>query len=157
MANIRYIKGDATQPIGDGKKLIIHICNDLGLWGKGFVVPLGKKYPKAKRNYLKWFKDTKGRLNLGSVQVVHCGNICVANLIGQYDIRKQNNKAPIRYEAVQIGLNRLAKWLRKQEDTFSIHMPRIGCGLAGGVWNKIEPIIIEAFNNEEINITVYDL
>lgn len=26
---ITYLKGDATQPIGDGCKIIIHICNDM--------------------------------------------------------------------------------------------------------------------------------
>lgn len=32
---IDYIKGGATAPIGDGTKLLVHICNDIGKWGKG--------------------------------------------------------------------------------------------------------------------------
>ena len=32
---ILYIKGDATAPIGSGVKVITHICNDIGGWGKG--------------------------------------------------------------------------------------------------------------------------
>jgi len=34
---ISYIKGDATAPQGKGVKVIAHLCNDLGGWGKGFV------------------------------------------------------------------------------------------------------------------------
>lgn len=26
---IKYIKGDATQPNGEGNKMIVHICNGL--------------------------------------------------------------------------------------------------------------------------------
>jgi len=33
--DIKYIKGDATNPAGEGNKLIVHICNDIGGWGKG--------------------------------------------------------------------------------------------------------------------------
>lgn len=41
---ILYIKGDATAPIGSGVKVITHICNDIGGWGKGFVLALSKKW-----------------------------------------------------------------------------------------------------------------
>ena len=32
--HIKYVKGDATEPIGEGNKLIVHICNNVGKWGK---------------------------------------------------------------------------------------------------------------------------
>lgn len=32
---ITYIKGDATCPQAKGVKIICHVCNDLGGWGKG--------------------------------------------------------------------------------------------------------------------------
>lgn len=46
--DIIYIKGDATSPISPGNKIITHICNDIGGWGKGFVLALSKngKLPK---------------------------------------------------------------------------------------------------------------
>ncbi len=34
---IVYLKGDATQPKTEGNKIIAHICNDIGGWGKGFA------------------------------------------------------------------------------------------------------------------------
>ena len=36
-------------------------------------------------------------------------------------------------------------------------MPRIGCGLAGGTWDKIEPLIQSNLSDKEIAVTVYDL
>lgn len=39
MSGITYLKGDATAPQAKGVKLIVHVCNDLGGWGKGFVRP----------------------------------------------------------------------------------------------------------------------
>jgi hypothetical protein len=35
-------------------------------------------------------------------------------------------------------------------------MPRIGCGLAGGKWELIEPIIVRTLSEHDIAVTVYD-
>jgi O-acetyl-ADP-ribose deacetylase (regulator of RNase III) len=35
-------------------------------------------------------------------------------------------------------------------------MPRIGCGLAGGRWDKIEPIVVRTLCDHGIYTTVYD-
>ena len=34
---INYLKGDATNPASSGNKIIVHVCNDISGWGKGFV------------------------------------------------------------------------------------------------------------------------
>ena len=35
-------------------------------------------------------------------------------------------------------------------------MPRIGCGLAGGKWEEIEPIIERTLATAGVEVTVYD-
>ena len=35
-------------------------------------------------------------------------------------------------------------------------MPRIGCGLAGGRWGQVEPIILDELVSLGIEVTVYD-
>jgi hypothetical protein len=35
-------------------------------------------------------------------------------------------------------------------------MPRIGCGLAGGDWSRIEPLIEEQLCARGVQVTVYD-
>lgn len=44
MAPISYVRGDATNPLGRGEKIICHCCNDRGGRGKGFVLSLSKKW-----------------------------------------------------------------------------------------------------------------
>jgi O-acetyl-ADP-ribose deacetylase (regulator of RNase III) len=153
----RYVVGDATQPQGSGTKIIVHICNDVGGWGAGFVLALSKRWREPEAEYRGWHRDkSAGDFALGSLQLVQVQpDIFVANLIGQRDVRPRAGQPPIRYEAVRTGLARL----REQALTLSasIHMPRIGCGLAGGRWDAIEPLVIEELLRYGIDVTVYDL
>lgn len=150
---INYIKGDATAPIGNGVKVIVHICNDMGKWGKGFVLAVSKRWPKAEKEYRVAFTRTP-KPALGEIQIVEVDtDIYVANMIGQHGIAKSaTGDPPIRYPAVHKGLEQVATFA--QQRGASVHMPRIGCGLAGGSWDKIEPIIEESLRG--VAVTVYD-
>ena len=75
-------------------------------------------------------------------------------MIGQRGIKTGSNGVPIRYEAVEEALEKLAIEAQKLEA--SVHMPRIGCGLAGGKWSKIEPLIEKTLIKNEIKTIVYD-
>lgn len=152
---ITYTKGDATSPLSPGNKIIVHVCNDVGGWGKGFVVAISKRWPEPEKSYRQWFKD-KTDFALGEVQFVQVEkDIWIANLIGQHKMNKdEQGNAPIRYEAIKQGLQKVASFAI--ENTASVHMPRIGCGLAGGTWDRIEPIIQETLGDMETAIVVYD-
>ena len=154
MESINYIKGDATTPIGNDKKLIVHICNDIGRWGKGFVLAISNKWKKPEQKYREWFK-TQQNFELGEVQFVELdSDLSIANMIGQHKIKKIDEQIPIRYEAVEKCLSKVAVFSR--QNGYSVHMPRIGCGLAGGDWNKIEQIINKELIERNIRVTVYD-
>lgn len=155
MQEIKYITGDATSPLGNGSKIIVHICNDIGGWGKGFVMAISKKWKEPEKQYRDWFKSQKGFV-LGAVQFVQVeSDLWIANVIGQHKIRKdENGNPPIRYDAVKQGLEEVCAKAKELEA--SAHMPRIGCGLAGGKWEKIEPLIGKTLIDSEINVTVYD-
>lgn len=134
MAKINYIIGDATQPLvrKEEKSIIVHCCNALGAWGAGFVVPLGRRYPNARKAYIDYIKS--GNVKLGDVIEVQVDeNIYIDNLIGQFYVgRKPNGEPPIEYNAIYDGfITNIDRWKNKQMP-FTIHMPRIGCGLAGG-------------------------
>jgi O-acetyl-ADP-ribose deacetylase (regulator of RNase III) len=152
---INYIVGDATNPKIDGNKIIVHICNDIGGWGKGFVMAVSKRWIDPEKEYRNWFK-TRNNFLLGQVQFVKVENdIWIANLIGQHKINKdENGNSPIRYDAIKVGLNKVAEFAK--ENNATIHMPRIGCGLAGGTWDKIEPLIEESLTKNNIETYVYD-
>jgi len=153
--NISYVKGDATNPTSDGNKIIVHICNDIGAWGKGFVMAISKRWKEPERKYREWFK-TQENFALGQVQFVSADDyLWIANLIGQHKINKdEKGNAPIRYEAILSGLEKVGKFAI--ENNATVHMPRIGCGLAGGTWDRIEPLIQSTLIEKNILVTVYD-
>lgn len=155
MSNIVYKQGDATQPIAEGNKIIVHICNDIGGWGKGFVVAISKKWPLPEKAFREWYKS-QNNFELGQVQFVQVeDDLWVANVIAQHKIRKdENGNPPIRYEAVEVGMQDVLK--KAKALNASVHMPRIGCGLAGGKWENIEPILLKNLANKGIKTVVYD-
>ena len=70
-------------------------------------------------------------------------------MIAQRGIMANGNVQPIRYDALEQCLTTVSM-LRPH----SVHMPRIGCGLAGGEWSMIEPIILRTFSG--LDVYVYD-
>lgn len=155
--SIIYLKGDATRPSSLGNKIIVHICNDIGKWGKGFVLAVSKKWREPEERYKDSFSNPTPP-KLGDVQFINVEpEIIIANIIGQHGVRSSRNKnlpPPIRYDAVKKGLERIAEYAEKHNA--SVHMPRIGCGLAGGEWEEIESIINTTLIQKNIKTNVYD-
>jgi O-acetyl-ADP-ribose deacetylase (regulator of RNase III) len=156
MEIINYIKGDATSPQGNGNKIITHVCNDIGGWGRGFVLAISQRWSQPESEYKNWYKS-KENFSLGEVQFVQVEeNIWVANMIGQRDIKKDTEgNPPVRYDAIAQALSKVAAFATGKKA--SVHMPRIGCGLAGGSWDKMEPVIIKELIEKEVLVNVYDL
>jgi len=156
MVKTKFIKGDATEPIGIGNKIILHVCNDIGGWGKGFVLALSKKWKEPEAAYRRWYKSGKN-FALGKVQLVKVEeDIWVANLIGQHKTKRHSNGIPpVRYGAIKLGLSEVRKLAKKHNAV--VHMPRIACKLAGGKWNEIQPLLDDALSNSGIATIVYDL
>lgn len=166
MSDIFYVEGDATNPPVGGNKIIVHCCNDIGGWGSGFVVPLAKRWPASEWAYRSAF-DNPGqpRPALGDViwVNVHGGlpgdrtDLFVANLIGQHGVKgnTEDGEVPIRYDAINVGFRTIARAVLDRYPA-TIHMPRMGCGLAGGDWRVIEALIKANFTDIAA-VYVYDL
>ena len=156
MVPIKFLQGDATDPEGGGGRIICHICNDIGGWGKGFVLAISRRWQQPEAAYRQWYHDRAANdFALGAVQFVSVEpDIWVANMIGQHGIRRTDQGPPIRYEAVAQCLQRVAE--KAGDFNASVHMPRIGCGLAGGEWSIIEPLLVEHLCARDISVNVYD-
>ncbi|MFE0645446.1 Appr-1-p processing protein [Streptomyces sp. NPDC058877] len=157
MKEITYVRGDATAPHGEGIRIVAHVCNDLGGWGKGFVRAVSRRWPEPEAAYRRWHRERAGNdFGLGAAQFVRVEpSVWVANLVGQRGTRTVRSRGvPVRYEAIDAALALLA------EEALglgaSVHMPRIGCGLAGGSWSKVEPLVLRRLAEREIAVTVYD-
>ncbi len=156
MTGIRYVRGDATAPRGEGVKLIVHCCNDVGGWGRGFVLALSRRWPEPEAAYRRWYRERADNdFGLGAVRFVQVEPyVWVANLVGQRGIRTGATGVPVRYEALEAGLRQVA--VRAAELDASVHMPRIGCGLAGGSWDRVEPLLTGELVSRGLAVTVYD-
>lgn len=156
MGEITYVRGDASAPQGKGVKVIAHVCNDLGGWGKGFVLDLSRRWPEPEAAYRRWHRErARNDFGLGAIQLVRVtGYVWVANMIGQRGIRTGSKGVPVRYEAIDAALGPVAD--RALELGASVHMPRIGCGLAGGRWDRVEPLVTARLVERGVAVTVYD-
>ena len=89
-------------------------------------------------------------------------DLYVANMIAQKGYGKNNRNMhrtdeadtsiPLQYDYLYeclVGVATQAKGYGA-----SVHMPRIGCGLAGGTWDKVEPLVLQALAG--IPVFVYD-
>jgi O-acetyl-ADP-ribose deacetylase (regulator of RNase III) len=134
-------------------KIIAHCCNDIGAWGAGFVLALSKRWRAPRQRY----SEAVGILALGRVQFVEVEpDIIVANIIGQHGVGCDETGAPpIRYEALAKGLQTIADLAKSMG--CSVHLPRLGCGLAGGEWAAVEFIINVKLCAAGVPVFVYDL
>lgn len=148
---VRYVPGDATAPLGAGKKFLIHVCNDAGGWGKGFVLAVSKRWPEPEKAYRRAARRMGG-LPLGNNIVVPVSpDLTVVNMIAQEGYRGPGPH--IRYPALRDCLGGVAFMAR--DEGASVHAPRIGCGLAGGSWDVIGPMLEETLTG--LDVFVYDL
>ena len=84
MVSIQYVLGDATQPEGTGPRILVHVCNDVGAWGRGFVLAVSRRWAAPERQYRAWQRGTLAQpFELGQVQFVQVEReLWVANLLG---------------------------------------------------------------------------
>lgn len=161
--NPNYIRGDVTEPVGRGPRIVAHCCNDVGLFGAGVALAIRMRWPRAAEQYILWSRgellgpdgDPVPPPSLGQIQLVRVEEeVWVANMIGQHGVRSRQNQRPIDYGALEQCLAKLAE--KAIVKFASVHMPRIGAGLAGGKWSRIEPLIASTLVERGVPVTIYD-
>ena len=148
---IKYIHGDATDPVGNGMKVICHVCNDAGAWGAGFVLAVSKRWPDPERRYRQMPLRRLGMVDFVPVQ----DGIIVANMIAQRGLPSRQRPIALSYDALERCLEYVSN--AAMFDSVSLHMPRIGCGIAGGSWVKVSEIIKRTCCDRGVAVYVYDL
>lgn len=153
---IRYLKGDATEPRGDDKKLVAFIINDKGRsWGAGFARAVQRKWPFVLEEFQTWIREHKSGFALGNVNSTMVEpDLMVCEMVAQRGYGKSIGPR-IRYGALQSCLAKVAAIAL--EEKASVHMPRIGCGQAGGSWLIIRELIESILVQRGVDVTIYDL
>lgn len=152
---IRYVIGDATQPEAV-PAVVVHVCNDVGKWGAGFTRALSRRSPVPEWSYRRWYASREqSDFGLGATQLVEVdrGRLWVVNMVAQHGVGP-SDEPRVRYDALENTLSQAAADARRLNA--SVHMPRIGCGLAGGSWDQVGPIVETTFRRSGVDVFVYD-
>jgi hypothetical protein len=150
---IKYVEGDLFAAIKglQGSIIIPHVCNNIGAFGAGFVVALGRQFPSARTEYLKWAKEPS--FKLGEIQTVRIDNTCIINMVAQNGV---GGSRPLRYPALGKCIETTREFV-KSSFVGAIHAPMFGSNLAGGDWNFIEKMIYDGWVDHGIPVTIYYL
>lgn len=156
---IKIVNGDLLQ---SNLPLIAHQTNCLGVMGAGIAKSIKNKWNLVYTQYINFCKLLKySKELLGKCQVCITGDKpinLVANLFGEYSFTE--SVAPYEnrytdYDALKKALLDLKDFCKNNEIT-EIGIPyKLGCGLAGGDWDRVVyPMLQELFANDSI-ITLY--
>ena len=153
---VREIKGDLLDT---DLNFIAHGVNCRNKMGSGVAKAILTKYPEVKEGYHALHRSglalcTNGSDDfLGTAQPidVHDGKV-VFNLFTQLDYG-YDGKQYVSYKAIEECFKSLTL---NCDYINAIAIPRIGCGLAGGDWDKVKEIINSATKNK-LDVYVYYL
>jgi len=156
--SILYVRGDATRPRGDGERLIAHVVhNATPNWGgRGFARNLANRWPSVQADFKAWAAEHDLRAAMGEVRFHKPEpGLTVASMVCQQGYRPLKSRPLIRYAVLRDCLERVAEVASSKRAT--VHMPRIGTGVAGGRWSIIEELIESTLIARGLTVMTYDL
>ena len=152
--HIEEVFGDATEPRGEGTRMIVHLANDrTPNWGGMFAKALKAKYPQTQRDFREWVTEDRKRLRLGNVRFLEIDpHLWVATMVAQHGFGRPDIPR-VRYAVLRDTLQEVAE--TATELRASVHMPRIGSGGGGGDWFVIRELVREILADHDVDVTIY--
>lgn len=147
---MKAIKGDLISLAKEGKfDVIAHGCNCMVTMGSGIAKSIKQHFPQAFQADIRTRKGDKKKLGTCTYATIVPMNLIVVNAYTQYDYRGKGVK--VDYDAVR----KCMKWIVEHFPRARIGLPKIGAGLAGGDWNKIQHIIEEEMSDVDVTVVEY--
>lgn len=147
---IRKIAGDIVK---DSTGIICHQVNHQGVMGGGVALSIREQLLTA-RQYKRYQTrcTSSGSSLLGKVMYMKCeGNKVVANMFSQNAFSDANNLT--NYEAMEKCFKQVRAYAERRN--LPVFIPyRIGCGIAGGNWDRVKNIIYGIFQDAAIDVTI---
>lgn len=119
------------------KGIIVHQVNCKGVMGRGLALAIRRKWPVVYDEYMRAYRQ--GKWSLGKIQLVEVGpELYVCNLAGQdgWGTRKQQTN----YDALEEAFFKVRMFHRPTYAPWNF-----GCGLAGGDWSIVQPLVEKVF------------
>jgi O-acetyl-ADP-ribose deacetylase (regulator of RNase III) len=150
---IKIIQGNILDAPED---ILVQQCNCQGVMGAGLAKQIRDKYPKVYIGYKKLtdqYRKVPSHL-LGSTLFINVDDKVIANIFGQLTYGR--NDIYTDYKALKAGLLSIYNSVTSEyniDKNKTIAIPYgIGCGLAGGDWNIVYPMIEEVFKDYDVSI-----
>ena len=173
----RKINDEFIKPLkGEEEKIryILNGCNNVNLWGAGFVLAVSNyalssnntysKVDLPKTSFHQWFNGDNSKsfmnekLDVGNIQFVKVNDTTfIVNMITQNGVYSPiKNPVPISYEGIDSCLKKLALYLEDKKDNSIVLSPKVGSGLARGNWTKIRYSYLENLTKNKIKTFIID-
>lgn len=160
MAKIKILHGDLLKckcPV------IGHQVNTIGVMGAGLALQIRRKWPNVFKEYNKYSAKFESHpdILLGTILITDTDNTSVigevCNMFAQNMFINKSNPVATNYNALESCLYHLSKYCR--DNNFkSVGLPyNLGCGLAGGDWNVVYPMIEKAFEDYEGTVEIWNI
>ena len=169
---INYVDGDLIKLAKEGIfDVIVHGCNCLSTMGAGIAPQMAAAFGCDKFEMEMWGpsidklgnidwktflleKNNTFTIDLGEGNPDKGTELVVVNAYTQYSYGRNHSDGvaqPFDYEAFTICMRKINRTFKRK----CIGMPKIGSGLAGGDWNRIENIISTELIDCEVTIVNY--
>lgn len=154
---IKEVKGDL---LAQERGILCHQTNYKGVMGGGIAAAIWDKLlnDQSRKNYVD-FCRTCGRDALGYAQFLYVKeDLIVANCFSQNGFDEPDSTGNItNYDAMRECFVKVRD-LALQEDLPLVYIPYgMGCGIAGGKWNRVRSIIEDVFGGSDVTAIIVRL
>jgi len=147
---IRLTKGNLLRAETEA---LVNTVNCVGHMGKGIALQFKKAFPENFDSYQKACRT--GEMRPGQMLVFETGKMIGPRFIINFPT-KEHWRGNSKYEYIQSGLTALAAEIRRHK-IHSIAIPPLGCGLGGLDWNRVQPMIEDAFADfPEVEVILFE-
>ena len=147
---IHFTKGNMMNSSAEA---LVNTVNTVGVMGKGIALQFKEEFPAN-------FTTYKTACSSG---VLVPGKLLITKEVNQAGIEKiiinfptkLHWRNPSKYEYIREGLAELANAIQ-QHNIKSIAIPPLGCGNGGLNWDIVKKMIVEALDNTDVEIYIYE-
>lgn len=151
---VTELTGDAASPRDGGERILVHVVNNQARsWGGGgFAQAVRRKWPHVHDDFCAWAANRES-LTLGRIHEAEAEDgLSVVSMVCQHGYGP-STRPRIRYQPLRACLHEVATIAARRRAT--LHMPKIGTGQAGGRWEIIRELLLEAVCAHDVRGFVY--
>jgi O-acetyl-ADP-ribose deacetylase (regulator of RNase III) len=150
----KTVYGDIIQMGLDGElDVILQSCNCYNNMGKGLGLQMKLMIPEVYE--VDCLTEKKDKTKLGTISYVTVDTpsgkpLTVVNCYTQYKYYDQKKKVLTQLWTIQPCMEQVKKLCTGKK----IGYPMMGCGLGGGDWNQVQPIILDVLQGEDLTLVL---